>query len=91
MNNYIYTFYEECCTLYRLESRGYTWLDKRRENAPLGGEGERGGREGKRGRERLAITRFTCDRYPSLISIFLSFFFILLCSEFAIYPDLHSN
>ena len=39
--------------MYRLESRGYTWLDKRRENAPLGGEGEKGGggekeREGER-------------------------------------------
>lgn len=52
MNNYIYTFYEECCTLYRLESRGYTWLDKRRENAPLGGEGERGGGEKEREGER---------------------------------------
>ena len=37
--------------MYRLESRGYTWLDKRRENAPLGGEGERGG-ERRKERER---------------------------------------
>lgn len=47
-------------------------LEKRKRSF-RGKEGERRGREGKRWRERLAITRFICDR--SFINLNFSLFF----------------